>query len=79
MRMRDKIVLLEKRIVFLESKIRKYYNAVYDLQGRVDYSSQNRIRGITYLGGREEQPVIPVPQTIKDDILNLPLEDCGIG
>ena len=78
MKMRDKIVLLEKRIEFLESRIRVYYNAVFDLCGMVDWSSQNMMHGITFLGGASEQPVIDVDQRVKDAILNLPLEDCGI-
>lgn len=78
MRMRDKIKLQQDRIDFLEKIIRRYYNAIYELKGSVDYSSQNMIRGISSLCGNESKQVVEVPASIKKEILELPLFDCGI-
>ena len=78
MRMRDEIIALKRRIKFLESSIETYYSAIHELRCRVDYASQSMVLGINSMCGSSETPVIQVPETIKNDILNLPLLDCGI-
>lgn len=71
-----KISNYEKRIWFLEKKIKDYY--VVNYRAKVSIGINPGICCVSVLEGNEKSLTIPDAETMKSIIDDLPLWDCGV-